>query len=347
MMWESLLQLDNNPLTYVMLPILEEFEASGWQESVHYDKLKPSTIMYAIEMEKNGELAAMLPNGNLEVETSLFNLDDYDYKDIQPLYEKFSQSYDEAILAGVDPLDIIKLYYYANHLEDAETMWHLTADDMLRSGLAEYLAEWKKLPEFTEEYHQIDIYGDNLFRQGRKVSLTAMGTKRESNFSYYDNQPINLITVRDGVWKMQHPIDEFHSIDDDFAAFDGTVQKLYKNLVQSGDLDSLLSASPAETAGIFMLANEKEDIKTMRLMISETGESIDDNEFKLRWMTGTLPVYSKLEGISFRADTYNLEVHGLRGSIDAIYDMATMEQSHYLPMQKVGEIWMIEDMFGY
>ena len=122
MVWESMLQLDINPLTYVMLPILEEFEESGWTESAHFDKLALPTILDAVEMEKNGELAAKLPNADVQVSNDVFIVEDYDYSDVQPLYEEFSKGYDEAVLSGIKPLDIIKLYYYANRIEDGEMM---------------------------------------------------------------------------------------------------------------------------------------------------------------------------------------------------------------------------------
>lgn len=347
MIWESMLQLDINPLTYVLLPILEEFEESGWTESAHFDKLALPTILDAIEMEESGELAAKLPNGDLVIDSEIFIVQNYDYSDVQSLYDKFSQSYDEGILSGIEPLEIVKLYYYANKIEDSEMMWHLTADDQLRPSLEEYLVTWEKLPELTEEYRQLEVYGGNNQRQGRKVLLMVMGTKKEYDDNYYNNLPFTLITERDHVWKMQHDIDEFHSIEDDFTEYNQNVQNQYNELVQTGDRDSLLSASPAETAGIFLLALEKEDIQTMRMLLNDDDVPIDDEEFKNRWMSGQFPVYSEMEGISFRADTYNLNVIGMTGSADVINNIETMEETHYMPMEKVGETWMIGDMFDY
>lgn len=347
MVWESMLQLDINPLTYVMLPILEEFEESGWTESAHFDKLALPTILDAVEMEKNGELAAKLPNADVQVSNDVFIVEDYDYSDVQPLYEEFSKGYDEAVLSGIKPLDIIKLYYYANRIEDGEMMWHLTADDRMRPSLEDYLMNWEKRPDLTEEYRVLEVYAGNFQRQGRKVLTMVMGTKLGEMDNYYNTQPFMMITERDQIWKIQHNIDEFHTSTDDFAEYDQNVKNLYNEFTQTGELDSLQSASPAETAGIFLLALEKEDVHTMRSLVNEDGAPTDDEEFKNNWMSGQFPVYSQMEGISFRADTYNLAMLGLTGSVDIFKNVETMEQSHYLPMEKVGETWRIGNMFGY
>lgn len=347
MVWESMLQLDINPLTYVMLPILEEFEESGWTESAHFDKLALPTILDAVEMEKNGELAAKLPNADVQVSNDVFIVEDYDYSDVQPLYEEFSKGYDEAVLSGIKPLDIIKLYYYANRIEDGEMMWHLTADDRMRPSLEDYLMNWEKRPDLTEEYRVLEVYAGNFQRQGRKVLTMVMGTKLGEMDNYYNTQPFMMITERDQIWKIQHNIDEFHTSTDDFAEYDQNVKNLYNEFTQTGELDSLQFASPAETAGIFLLALEKEDVHTMRSLVNEDGAPTDDEEFKNNWMSGQFPVYSQMEGISFRADTYNLAMLGLTGSVDIFKNVETMEQSHYLPMEKVGETWRIGNMFGY
>src|SRR5690606_18444904 len=89
--WQSLIHYNNNnPLTFLMLPILEEFEASGWKKSAHYDMLGYRDIAHAIDMENQGVLEAKLPNGDLEIEEASLLLKDYDYTDIEPLYQEFS-----------------------------------------------------------------------------------------------------------------------------------------------------------------------------------------------------------------------------------------------------------------
>lgn len=226
-------------------------------------------------------------------------------------------------------------------------MWHLTADDRMRPSLEDYLMNWEKRPDLTEEYRVLEVYAGNFQRQGRKVLTMVMGTKLGEMDNYYNTQPFMMITERDQIWKIQHNIDEFHTSTDDFAEYDQNVKNLYNEFTQTGELDSLQFASPAETAGIFLLALEKEDVHTMRSLVNEDGAPTDDEEFKNNWMSGQFPVYSQMEGISFRADTYNLAMLGLTGSVDIFKNVETMEQSHYLPMEKVGETWRIGNMFGY
>ncbi|QHJ71789.1 sigma-70 family RNA polymerase sigma factor [Planococcus halotolerans] len=346
--WESLLQHNSNPVTFMMLPILEEFEESGWKESAHYEQMAYPDILYAIDLEKNGELAEKLPNGDLKIETVNFEVEDYDYSDIQPLYEKFAATYDLQLLSGVEPMEIIKMYHYANKIEDVETMWHLTAEDELKPSLEQYTKEWRKRPEIAETMRNIEIYSENLHRQGRKVYLMAFGQNIEASDDYrITTNNFTLVSERDQIWLMQHQIDEHYTKDENFEPFDTSVQKYYKDITESVSLDAIQLATPAEIAGVFLLALEKEDIETMRLMVHEMDDSISDEEFKERWLNGHLTAYSKMTGISFIADTFNIGFSGIRGGVDIRMKSETMEDSRYMHMEKVGDSWMIGDMFGY
>ncbi|MFD1031995.1 RNA polymerase sigma factor [Metaplanococcus flavidus] len=346
--WDTSIQLAGNPVTFLLLPILEEFEASGWKESTHFDDLALSDILAAIEMERHGELEAKLPNGDMEIESAFLQLNDYDYNDIMPLYEEFSDSYKMDILSGIEPMEIIKLYYYANKIEDIETMWHLTADDELKPTLEEYTARWKKQPEITETRRSIEIYEDNFTRQGRKVYLIVPASMSGSNQDIQQRREMILITERDHIWLMQNQMDEYYAKEDNFGEFDSRVQTHYNNLLQSESLEAVNNATPAEIAGVFLLALEKEDVNTMRLLINKGELQLEDEEFKSRWITsGQFPAYSEIEGISFRVDIHNTGIQGLQGYVDIYNDLVTRENSHFLPLEKVGESWMVQDMFSH
>lgn len=345
--WGSLMQHNSNPVTYVMLPILEEFEASGWTESAHYDQLAYPDILSAVIMESEGELAGKLPNANVAVESEMLELKDYDYSDIQMLYEEFSANHNLEVLSGVAPMEIVKLYHYANKIEDIETMWNLTADDELKPSLDDYTRNWKKRPEITEKLRHIEIYGENLHRMGRKLLITAFGQNVEIESDYRMMQYMTLVTEKDQVWLMQHQLDEYYARDENFDAYDANVQNYYGEIASSAELAVMDMASPAEIAGVFLLALEKGDLQTMLLLVHETEESISDEEFKERWIGGHLTDYSKMTAISFNVDAFNMDIHGIRGNVDIIMKSGSMEDSRYLPMQKVEEFWMIGDMFNY
>lgn len=345
--WESLLQHNSNPVTYMMLPILEEFEASGWTESAHYDALAYPDILYAVDLESNGELAEKLPNSNVTVESEMLELEDYDYSDIQMLYEEFSANHNLEVLSGVPPMEVVKLYHYANKIEDIETMWHLTADDELKPSLEEYTGNWKKREEITEKLSHIEIYGENMQRMGSKLLIMAFGQNVEIESNNRMMQHMTLVTEKDQIWLMQHQMDEYYAREENFDAYDANVQRYYNEIVSSADLKSMDMATPAEIAGVFLLALEKEDLTTMRLLVHETDASISDEEFKERWIGGHLTNYSTMTAISFNVDAFNMDIHGLRGNVDIIIKSDSMEDSRYLPMQKVEEFWMIGDMFNY
>ncbi|WP_422122829.1 sigma-70 family RNA polymerase sigma factor [Planococcus sp. X10-3] len=346
--WETSMQMAENPIIFVLLPILEEFKASGWTESAHFDQLALPDILAAIEMERNGELEAKLPNGDVEIEFASLQLADYDYSDIKPFYEEFSASHDLDMLSGVEPLEIIKLYYYANKIEDIETMWHLTADDKLKPSLEEYTKRWRKQPEITETRRSIEIYEDNTTRQGSSVVLIVPASLNGAHQNFQFIRDTILITERDQIWLMQHQMDEFYTIDENFEEFDSNVQAHYNNLLQNDSLETVDTATPAEIAGIFLLALEKEDIRTMRLLLNKGEMQVSDEEFKERWiLSGQFGDYSKMEGISFRADTYNPAIKGVQGYVDIYENISTRENGHFLPLEKVGDSWMIGDMFNH
>ncbi|RLQ85172.1 sigma factor-like helix-turn-helix DNA-binding protein [Planomicrobium sp. Y74] len=346
--WESLFQRNSNPVTFLMLPILEEFEESGWKESAHYDQLAYPDLLYAIDLESNGELAAKLPNGDLQIESVKLDLEEYNYSDIQPLYEKFSATHDLQLLSGVEPMDVIKLYHYANKVDDIETMWHLTADNELKPSLDKYTKQWRKRPEITETFRDIEIFSENLNRQGRKIYLMAFGQNIEASMEYQmSSDYFTLITERDEIWLMQHQIDEHYNLEENFDSYDVNVHNYYKNIIKSENIDAVQLATPAEIAGVFLMALENEDVETMRLIVNETDESISDEQFKERWLNGHLTAYSKMTGISFTADAINIGLNGIHGSADIRIKTATTEESRYLQLEKVGDSWMVWDMFSY
>lgn len=346
--WKSLMQHDNNPLIFLMLPILEEFEGSGWTKSAHYDQLGYRDIADAIELENQGDLAEKLPNGDLDIEDASLLLQDYDYSDIEPLYKEFSASHNMELLAGVQPLEIIKLYYYANKVEDIETMWHLTADDELKPSLEKYKNSWRQRPDITERMDSISIRRDHISRLGRKLLLPVPITFSGNADHHFTMDEITLVTERDQVWLMKHQINEFYSKDDQFGAYDTNVRRHYGNLQQSQDMDVLNDATPGEIAGIFILALENEDTASMKLLLNKIETRFEDDDFLRNWKNNTgFSSYSKLEAVYFRADTYFMDGQTIYGSVNFFTDLENWESGHGLQLEKTGASWKVSDMFGY
>ena len=156
-----------------------------------------------------------------------------------------------------------------------------------------------------------------------------------------------LITERDKIWLMQHQINEHYTKEENFEGYDAKVQNYYKNIAESGKRDAIQLATPAEIAGIFLLALENEDVKTMRLLVNEMDHTISDDMFKQRWMNGHLIAYSKMTGISFTADAINAGSNRIHGGVDISMKSDSMDDRRYLQMEKVEDSWMILDMFGY
>lgn len=347
--WTTLVQYhNNNPLTFLMLPILEEFEASGWKKSAHYDQLGYRDIAHAIEMENQGELEEKLPNGDLEIEEASLLLKDYDYTDIEPLYQEFSASHNRNVLSGVQPLEIIKLYFYANKIGDIETMWHLTADDELKPSLETYAKRWRQRPEITETMDNISVHKDHTMRLGRKIVLQIPSTLRGDSNHVFNMEGLSLITERDHIWLMQHQLDEYYSKDDNLDVYKENVRMHYENLLQNNDLDAINDATPGEMGGIFILALENEDIDSMRLLLDKSESQIDEKEFLNNWVrSGGFTPFSELEAVYFRADTYYMQGQNVFGNVSFFKNVEMWESGRDLQMEYTGELWTVSDMFGY
>src|SRR5690606_26308302 len=104
------------------------------------DKLEYGDSLEMLKLEQQGELSSTLPNGDFPLESELVDLADFDYERVKELYGRFKKSYDTDLLAGVQPLDVYFLYFYANHEKDPETMYHLLADSDFKPSLEQYAA---------------------------------------------------------------------------------------------------------------------------------------------------------------------------------------------------------------
>ncbi|EMF46640.1 hypothetical protein B481_1785 [Planococcus halocryophilus Or1] len=158
----------SNPMAYIMLPILEEMEASGWTASNSYEDLEFHHLSEAVDMEKSGELSNKLPNGNLAIEDELVDMKDFNYSRIKDLYNSFKTSYDLQLLAGVPPLDVLFMYHYANHIEDPKTQWYLLADSPFKPTLKTYLQEWQQIPELTEKARWVELSAESFKQRIKK-----------------------------------------------------------------------------------------------------------------------------------------------------------------------------------
>ncbi|MEZ0480120.1 hypothetical protein [Planococcus sp. SSTMD024] len=208
-LWKMLTTFD--PLAAILLPVIDEMEDSGWQQSDSLDNLEYGDSLAILKLAQQGALSETLPNGDFQVESELVDLADFDYDRVKQLYAHFKQSYDMKLLAGVQPLDIYFLYFYANHEKDPETMYHLLADSELKPSLEQYMADWEQIPELSENALWVEIQQEMTQRISKKLMIQPAVAYEEQDIGFHRSNPLQpaLVTERDQTWLVQYEQQEF------------------------------------------------------------------------------------------------------------------------------------------
>ncbi|ANU16764.1 hypothetical protein BBI11_06805 [Planococcus maritimus] len=207
--WKTLTYHD--ALAAILMPVINEMEDSGWQHSAFLDNLEYGDSLEILKLAQQGELGETLPNGDFQVESEMVDLADFDYNRVKELYTRFKKSHDTNLLAGVHPLDIYFLYFYANHEKDPETMYHLLADSELKPSLEEYMVDWEPIPELTETALWVEIREEMTQRIYEKVMIHPSVMYEEQDIGFHQSNPLQpaLVTERDQIWLIQYELQEF------------------------------------------------------------------------------------------------------------------------------------------
>ncbi|MBT2571981.1 hypothetical protein [Planococcus sp. ISL-110] len=334
----------SNPMAFLMLPILEEMEASGWTVSANYDELQFSDLLDALEMEKSGKLADKLPNGNLVIEDEFVDMEDFDWSRIQPLYKSFKASYDLELLAGVPPLDVLFMYHYANKLNDTETLWHLLADSPLKPALQVFQEEWQPIPELTENANWIEL-SEGFYKQRVKDKVYIYPQIDSDEF--IERLDVLLVTEKDQIWQIDYQQYDSYDLMGEDQQLKQRVEKLYAS-ISNGSQNQLPTETKAgEVAGVFFKAVENEDIATMRTLMADTDWTNDE-------LTSFLDLhsfrpFSDLEQITFRTHFGLDPAASLRGGIEIKY--ASRSQNSLVQemffMKKTEDGWRMTDLKNF
>lgn len=346
--WKSLVQYSSNTLIYAMLPIVEEMEASNWTESVHYDQLAYQDIMAVLQMERSGQLAEMLPNADLaNFENELVEMDGLDYSRVEGLYTAFAKSHDPTVIEGSSPTDIFLLYYYANSQKDAETMWHLLADDELKPDLKIYKSEWQQLPDIKEELQWIEVTTDSMFRVGRDLQLQFQYSSHSMEMIHA--QPPVMVTSDHHVWLLKNRISENYTSVEEKAAYFKKAEQLYDVLSSVDYGQALAEAKPGVIGAAYLLAAEQKNYTVMKKLTVQPERKPLDGEFEASAEERIYPILSEEEGYSFTSEYYQTmegEVQGTFYVTVGAQDSASFSQEGF-SMAKTAEGWKMTDLYFY
>ncbi|KXH79214.1 hypothetical protein [Sporosarcina sp. HYO08] len=173
-----------SPTGYLMGSIVKEMEVSGWTTSESYDRLEPFHLAMLMDQAKNDEAFSLSFAAEDDGGPEQVALNDLDYQDlVRETYEQFHAQHDFSVLQDVHPLVVIGMYYYANDLEDAETMWHLLINNDDKPPLEVYTEKWQPLkqPAFNGADSISVELGTN---ETNGVPLAPVLYYQEGNFEY-------------------------------------------------------------------------------------------------------------------------------------------------------------------
>lgn len=343
--WKELGQQTLNPLIFVMLPIIEEMEESGWTESESYELLEYESIMEAVELEKEGELAAKLPNGDVKVEKQQVQAEEFFAQPIENLYAAFSAGYDEKLLKGASPLDVFRVFQFANQKKDIETMWHLMDDRKM--PLEEYKLSWRQQPSFAEDIRWMEVAEENVNRIGKLLFVYP-------HISYIDEESIvsyhpELVMGEKGIWKVKSHLFERYEEAGALEAFKAKVERLYTAYSAGLDDGVIAAASPGEVGGLYLLAAEKKNfemLKALSLGGQEQSPEIIEAQLKARGIAG-LSAVGTLH--FFNDPSYMMEQEMSTGSLwfSNTSDEGAGTYGSQLGMSKTPGGWRLEDLSMY
>lgn len=344
--WKELAMQTKNPMIYIMLPILDEMEASGWTASKSYDQLAYQDILKALELEKDGALAAQLPFGNFEVEAERVEMAKFDSSPIAELYGNFSKNHDLKLLEGVPPLQIVLLFDYANGLEDAETMWHLLAEEE-KPSLDEYMATWRKMPSLNEEALYLEIAADSPYRIGANVYVEPMISFKDEQRMWRQAQ--TLVASDNQTWLVRTQLYESYDLADKEAPFVKKIESLYEKFSDQPNEELLNRMSPAEIGAVYLLALEKGNTKTMMALSEESVQKQTPENFEVSLSGNYYPMFHEVSTVNFSVDYnyYGYIEDRIRGGLNVELITADSSEGYTLNMVKTEKGWRMEDFNPY
>lgn len=342
-LWKSLSSYD--PLAAILLPVIDEMEDSGWRQSDSLDNLEYGDSLEMLKLEQQGELSSSLPNGDFPVESELVDLANFDYGRVKELYERFKQSYDTKLLAGVQPLDIYLLYFYANHQKDSETMYHLLSDSELKPSLEQYKADWQPIPELTENAVWVEVQQEMTQRIYKKVMIQPAVAYEEQDIGFHRANPLQpaLVTERDHIWLVQYEQQEYSQGPDPELQEQGL--KAYEMLASQEKLPE--NTSPLIVTYALLHAIDEENFEVANGLLSADADEQEVEFWRNFASSHQVAGFENLESMSFTASDLNIQ-NDIEASLEILYETNQTEQWYeHLQMALTPEGWRFELYPGY
>ena len=194
--WERIGNIgENSPAAHIMQKIVTEMKASDWQESKSYNNLDQNHIYSALSHAQENNLSNFTIDEVIGFGTMTTSVQDAEYQlAVEELYVNFSHDHNLVTLQDANPLLIIGLYYYANELEDSETMWHLFNHEYIAVSLEDYVKDWTKKDSLLEQVETIFVDIDGSINRSQRVPV---GYEQDGTINYFAGM---LFDSENNIW---------------------------------------------------------------------------------------------------------------------------------------------------
>lgn len=341
-LWRSLTSYDSAAI--ILLPVIEEMEQSNWTRSATLDELEYGTSLEMLHLVRNGDLQVTLPNGDFPLETETLNLKGFDYNRVAELYARFTDGHDRSVLAGVQPMDIYLLYFYANQQQDAETMWHLQSDSQLKPELEDYLAKWQALPELTDNVLSIEMTNQQQRIVEKIVLHPVLAYEDQTELTHLANpHQLQLVTESDHIWLIQY--EQKETVEGRNPALEQQGKDAYMQLKQQKELP--LDTEPLVVAYALLHAVDKEDGEAVNQLLRTSVEEMDVDFWRNFASSHQIAGFENMESMVFSASDLNMQEATI-GNLQILYETETGEQLYeFLQMLKTESGWRFENFLNY
>ena len=203
--WEKIADIgEDSPASFIMKKIINEMKASDWKESEIYNRLDSSHISNALSYAQDNNLHNFTIDDYYRFNTITTSIQDADYQlAVEEVYKNFSRDYNLVTLKDADPLIIIGVYYYANEVEDPETMWHLFNNEYVPVSLEEFVKDWTKKDHVLGEVESIYVEDGNSTMNG--AQLVPIGYEKDGTIGLEQDGTVDYIArmlfdIKESIW---------------------------------------------------------------------------------------------------------------------------------------------------
>ena len=253
-----------HPAKYLVEPILEEMEASGWTSSKSWDQFDKQKIEEALLLARNGELEEIMYGKRPVFDNETIILPNADFSTrVVELYNMFKiSSYDKRVIMNHSPIDIAGVFDYANEVEDPETMFHIFYKGSdVDWTLEQYMRHWKKGISLFEDATRIEFSGDQIERNDRLFysNIRVFGGEWEKYVG---------VVLDENMWHVTNawlePLPSTYEVPDMLIdnGYTGYIGDLYNYLSNSKDQSSLSHYDPIAIVQLYFYIGELGDFET-------------------------------------------------------------------------------------